>query len=138
MKLLTAISFVLIVLGATAANPTLGTTNNQGQITPGNIKNTVTIQVNQEANLPKLHFILFITDENNRHIGGAQLVEPGTWKYQFSEQGPVTGIRIAHLVQSTSDDTLMPFSCNPDVKSGTFRNGVVYNFNLYPTRALPE
>ncbi len=138
MKFLAIISFALIALGAIATNPSKGNSTKAGQITGGNIKYTVTIHVNPELIIPKLHFYLVITDENNRRIADAQQVEFGKWTYQFSETGPVSGTRIARLIQTTADDAYMPYSCGPDVKWGTFRNGITYMFNLYPTREIPQ
>ncbi len=138
MKLFAIISFALIVLGANASNPSLNTSKTPDQTIPGNIRYSVTIHVTPGVIIPKMHFYVVLTDQNNRRVADAQQVEFGKWTYQFTEMGPVSGIRVAHLIETTADDAFMPYSCSPDIKSGTFRNGVTYMFNLYPTREIPE
>jgi hypothetical protein len=141
-KFLAAAALALIVISAAASNPSTtaaGKVNSPDPNTPpdGNIKYEVLIHAPSNLSLPDIHFFVVLTDGNGRRIAYQQFV-PGINTYQFSEAGPVNGTRIVKLVESNINVTYLPFSCNPDVKTGIFRNGVIYKFNLYPTMAMPE
>jgi hypothetical protein len=136
MKIFAAAILALVVIGAAAMKP--ANVNAVGSnISSGNIKYVVTIHAPTDLAIPAVHFIVLLTDGNGRRIAYQQAV-PGMTKYQFSEIGPVTGTRIVKLVEMHISDVYLNFSCAPDVKTGTFQNGVVYNFNLYPSVALPQ
>ncbi|MCX6245043.1 MAG: hypothetical protein NTU98_10100 [Bacteroidetes bacterium] len=77
-----------------------------------------------------------ITDETGRLVAPAQLLLPGKTEYQFAENGPVKGIRIAKL-----SNGLRPHAdawvSNEDARAGLFQNGSTYLFNLYISLPVP-
>jgi hypothetical protein len=138
MKILSVISLVLIGLGAAAIKPNQPGQSGISQPPGGNIKHQVVLHVSATVSMPAAHFYVVITDGNGRQIARPQLVVPGVVKYYFSEMGPVNGTRIVRLIEKPSGDSFIPYSCEPDAKTGLFRNGVTYIFNLYPSLAQPD
>ena len=138
LKLLSVISFALMVFAASAIKPAEVSSMNTATPTPGNIKYQVTIHVPADLSLPNVHFFVVMTDGNGRRIAAPQQAVTGINTYYFSELGPVTGTRIARLVEAHISDSYMPFTCNPDVKTGIFKNGYMYDFNLWPSSSLPQ
>jgi len=78
-----------------------------------------------------------IVDQNNRIIGSEQGFSSGTYIYYFTEQGPVTGIRIARM-RTIPDVAACSLNAEPAVLSGTFYNNSIYNFTLKPTNNRPK
>ena len=78
-----------------------------------------------------------ITDETGRLVAPAQLLLPGKTEYQFAENGPVKGIRIAKLSNGLRPHADAWIS-NEDIKAGLFRNGASYLFNIYISLPVPE
>ena len=95
-------------------------------------------QVNIHPNWVILHnqcpMWVLITDETTATIIGIpQLYQHDMNTYTFYEIGPVSGVRIAHLINSPED--LPGDACYNvqvwDSKTGTFNNDMTYIFNLY-------
>ncbi len=135
-KILSVISFVLIVLGASAINP-----DHVSQVanpsSTGNIKYTVTLHVNAPVFPSYANFYIVLKDGSGQYISRPQKVGSATVFY-FSEIGPVRGSRVASLIEVPQEGAYIPFYCNPDIKTGLFRNGVTYMFNLYPSFQQPN
>jgi len=135
LRITLAIVLLLFVAGTYAMNPTTAGPTGHNEPLFGNIKYQVNLHVNPSIGITCDKFFIVLTDENNRIIDKPQHVEWGVTAYYFSETGPVMGTRIARLYESPVGGPVVPFSCDPDVKTGTFHNGVVYIFNLYPKTA---
>ncbi len=137
LKALILLSLGLVFLGASAFNPRVS--DSSSLLPPqGVIKYQVSLYVEQQfITLPGVHFFIILTDEHGRRIG-LQQIRPGFQTYFFSEVGPVSGTRIAWLVEGHMDQSFMTFTCAPDVRSGLFLNNLIYNFNLFPQRGESE
>jgi hypothetical protein len=108
-----------------------------------------------QSNLPKsnmIHYVVGIHLQDNQPICGDYLVVvfneagqpvappqpfvPGLGTYHIFEPGPVmSGTREARFIVDSGLDNecRRPFATEPDVISGNFYNGVIYNFDLYPS-----
>jgi hypothetical protein len=137
MKLIAVIGLVMFCMSAIAASPDHVTTPNGGS-SEGFIKYAISIHGPDFYVMPNAHFYVVITDQNGRRIAPPQLVTGLKSIYLFSEQGPVIGSRVARLAEAHDSPSFIPFSCTPDIKSGAFQNGLFYNFNLYPSLAVPQ
>jgi len=131
LKLFTVISLALIVLGINAVYAKSNSTQSNPPPT-GYIKYQVNIHVNSNINWPLTRIYVVMTDENGREVAPPELFTPGTWVYVFNEAGPVTGIREARMVLPTEGGQIFHKYPSPDIKKGTFLDGNVYQFNLYP------
>jgi hypothetical protein len=137
LKTIAILSFILIVFAAEAINPVQSNSANPQPIT-GNIKYKVVIHVNPSLSVPtSTTFWVVLSDGNGRRIGIQEYVM-GVNTYYFSEPGPATGARVARVIIEPHGGAVTPFYCNPDVKYGTFRNGVTYQFNMYPKTSSPD
>ena len=78
--------------------------------------------------------IVEITDgTSGRVIDQPMPYQQGINTYYFSEAGPVNGVRIARLINLSTDqagDVCFPVSVS-DTKSGTFYDGVNYIFDVF-------
>jgi hypothetical protein len=137
MKLFSVISLVLFAFAATAAKPE--SLNGKSHLPNGTtVKHKVVVHTNPSLSLPTTNdFWIVLSDGNGRRIGAAKY-DAGVAAYYFSEPGPVTGVRIARVIIVPRGGALSPFFCDPDVKFGTFRNGVTYQFNMYPKTSCPD
>jgi len=81
-------------------------------------------------------YLVQIVDAQGYSVAPDQIFQPGMNTYVFHERGPVSGVRIARLVESPAQGNI---TCTydlvtpPDVKSGKFLVGATYFFNLFPT-----
>jgi hypothetical protein len=77
-------------------------------------------------------YYIVVTDERGRAIAPPQQFRPGVWTYTVKELGTVTGTRIAKMVRNTQ--VICPDALNfaPDSRSGIFKGGATYLFNLVP------
>jgi hypothetical protein len=95
-------------------------------------------QVNIQNTLPQGELIcpssVMITDEHGYLVSEIQPFRSYVTSYHFYERGPVTGIRIAHLMVDPVD-MICPFTPAPVPKSGTFYNGATY---VYPMHYGPR
>ena len=136
MKKIVIISFVITALILFGLN-----VNSSERLNKSNIGPTSTYihyKVNVHPNYAILHnqcpMLVLITDETNTNmIGLPQLYHPDKNTYYFYEEGPVTGVRVAHLINTAVDQ---PGDVCFDVslwnsKVGTFYNGMNYIFDLY-------
>ena len=103
----------------------------------GNTKSDIHYQINIHPNLAIIQsscpMMVSLTDGSGNNIGQPKLYNPSQNSYHFYEMGPVSGIRMARLVnieERFSDNVCVLVSLK-DSKSGTFNNGWRYVFNLY-------
>lgn len=87
-------------------------------------------------------YLVEILDGQGRLVAPAKTYVPGVTKYDFTERGPVTGVRIAVLVLAP---TLSHFACEtelfttPVIIKGDFLTGQTYRYDLFPrTQAIKE
>jgi len=74
-----------------------------------------------------------MTNGSGMLIGLPQIYQKGMNTYHFYESGPVTGNRVAQLLnmdEGLPDDVCILISLS-NSQSGTFNNGETYTFNLY-------
>ena len=79
-----------------------------------------------------------MTNERGILVAPVQAVRPGLFTYDFNESGPKTGTRTASMIFAPLGTAILPFYCAPDSKTGIFKNGATYPFNLYPTLDPPK
>ena len=84
------------------------------------------------------NFFVMITDGRGKLVAPVQAVRPGLSTYYFSEIGPVSGTRTATMIYDPMGPGVLQFYCAPDSKTGLFKNGVTYSFDLYPTTNPPK
>ncbi|MCX6251242.1 MAG: hypothetical protein NTX61_10885 [Bacteroidetes bacterium] len=134
-KTIAALCIAMIFFGLTAlaGKPTI-----KPEVQRGTIKYLVNIHVPVGINIPDVQLFVKITDEHNRLVDLPQQFRFGTVSYVFGEQGPVTGTRIAWIVQSNNDGPKIPLWGNNDIKTGTFLPGHLYQFDIYPGTGKPD
>jgi hypothetical protein len=134
-KFLSVLIFALIFLGV-----------NQGFSkkveTPVSISTSITYEVFIHPSFttnPCGAYLVEIVDQNGRLVATAQEYKPGIDKYTFHESIPSIQVsqprRAAMLVPVVFPGDFVcefPLSTRPDVKTGPFRTGQTYMFNLYP------
>ena len=76
------------------------------------------------------NFFVVLSDENGRAVAPPQQLREGVSEYSFSESGPVKGTRIARLAFGDRPHSDL-FLCKPDGRTGIFRGGETYTFDLY-------
>jgi hypothetical protein len=128
-KILVAISILMISLQVIAAN---------NQVGIGQVHYKVQIHLPKDLPLQTMNIFVAMTDERGILIAPVQAVRPGLSTYDFNEFGPKTGTRTASLIYNPLGTSTFLFYCAPDSKTGIFKNGVTYLFNLYPTINPPE
>jgi hypothetical protein len=134
MKTLKTLSVILLTLTIIGINGMYAKANrlqNQPQIN-GSIKYQVHVHSSDDISWPLLNIFVVMTDQNGRQVAPAQLFTIGTWTYNFTEAGPVTGTRIARLTTPSEGGQYLSLFPYPDSKTGTFLNGKTYPFDLYP------
>jgi hypothetical protein len=136
VKILSVLSLVLIFATANAIIP--GDLDSKApKPLAGNIKYKVVVHATPDLTMPGSgNYLVVMSDGNGRRIG-TQYFIPGVLTYFFSERGPVNGTRVVRIIIETHGG-VVPFYCNPDVKYGTFRDGVTYQFNMYPKTSVPD
>jgi hypothetical protein len=108
------------------------------------ISYTVTIHIPTSSVQGPCQLIVALMNDMGQIIS-AQNYRPGVLVYNFTEQGPVTGVRTAiltHLIGDSNTIGVCSVTFTTDSKNGTFLNGTSYSFNLYPVstsaKILPE
>ena len=129
-KTIAALSIAMILFGFTALAGKPG--NGNPDVLKGTIKYQVNIHIPSVLNLTNVHLYVLVTDENNRPVVMPQLFTYDHMSYVFGENGPVTGIRIAWIIQARSDANRIPLDNNSEVMKGTFLPYQIYTFDLYP------
>jgi hypothetical protein len=139
-KLISALTLGIILTGtviAFAGNPHLNRVYPQGAHSI-----VYEVLIHQPDNgLAHNSYLVQLIDQAGRSVSPAQKYVAGVSQYNFYEEGPVTGVRIARMVLVGNNDSSAGFSgltCKKDVKAGTFKNGSVYIFNLYPQSISPD
>ncbi len=135
MKKIIALSFVLaamIFIGmySNSSANIRSTSNGTAQI-------DIEYQVIVHPNWAILHnqcpiFVSLTSGLGTGYIGQPQLYQQGINTYYFSEPGPVTGVRIAHLILGNNgkqDDVCLNVSMS-NSKTGIFYGGHKYVFDL--------
>lgn len=138
-KITAALSLVLILLGTSLLNA--GTPGGKNRVISGVnlVRYQVTVHMPADIRLCNL-WIVEVTDGTGNLVTPAQGLSEGSATYTFFEKGPVTGVRVARLVQnnSTKHFNCEPeFSVYPDFKTGTFANGTMVTFDLWPNSEQP-
>jgi hypothetical protein len=102
---------------------------------PGGPQVAYAVNIVPQTRVNNFNLLLYVgvTDETGRLVAPAQRFKLGTWTYYFYENGPVTGTRVAHLVNDPVVPTNLLFNCAPATLSGKFLPGDTYFFTLYPT-----
>jgi hypothetical protein len=106
-----------------------------GSISPSvNAGITYVVNIVPQQRIGNVNLALYvaITDENGRPVAPVQKASIGRASYLFYEKGPVTGTRIAYMVNKPVVPTNYSFLCAPDPVSGKFIPGETYYFILYP------
>ncbi len=136
-NLLRTVSLGLMIIGMTAfyARPA------ESPNPIGQAKQAVTYVVNvvhgdHLAGYDCMYYIL-LTNERGQLIAPAQAFRLGVWSYTFKETGPVTGTRVAKIVKNPNVICPNAVTFQPDSKSGTFRAGETYTFDLIPIELGP-
>ena len=128
-KTLVAISILMISLQVIAANNQIGT---------GQVHYKVQIHLKKALPLNTGNIYVAMTNERGILVAPVQAVRPGLFTYDFNESGPRTGTRTASMIFAPLGTAILPFYCAPDSKTGIFKNGATYPFNLYPTLDPPK
>ncbi len=105
----------------------------ENSITTSMIRYEVIIHLSKDLGLITCPLVISMTDPSGNLIDPPQPFYPSRDVYTFTEKGPVTGGRVAHLslAPGIESGTCFPVSL-VDSKRGTFVNGEIYKFNLYP------
>jgi len=127
-----SIALILFAFNTFAGKPT---GNPDGSLP---IKYRVNIHIPAVITVPNVQFYVAVTDKNNHPVAPLQPFSFGNMSYAFEENGPVTGIRIAWIVQSSAGGNRIPLWDNNDLQKGTFLPGHVYQFNIYPKVGKPD
>jgi hypothetical protein len=93
-------------------------------------------QVNIHPDWKILHnscpLVVSMTDGGRKVIGQPQLYHYGTNTYHFYETGPVSGTRVAIMMDAEVDQFDVCYAISlTHSESGTFNNGTTYIFNLF-------
>jgi len=136
LKIVTVLSLALIVIGVNAVYSKSKNVPNKSQA-PGRIQYQVNIHPASDLCLPLPNLFVVMTDEIGRLVAPAQLFTMGKSVYNFSEtqSGSVRyaiSTRMARLVLPSESWQLFRLYPYPDCKTGTFSDGNIYQFNLYP------
>jgi len=134
-KTFAALSIALIFLGFAAF---AGKPSANPDVQRGTIKYQVNIHLRVGMNIPDAQLLVMMTDEHNRLVALPQTFSFSKMTYVFGENGPVTGTRIAWIVQSKNDGNRIPIYGNTDSQKGTFLANHVYQFNIYPENGKPR
>ena len=134
MKKIIILSFVAATVIFLGMN--LSSSARLADIHNGNAPALIHYQVNIHPDWKILHnlcpLIVAITDGGQNVIVQPQLYHNGINTYHFYEMGPVSGTRIAELVNGEVDqhiDVCYLISLT-NLKAGTFNNGQTYVFDL--------
>ena len=113
----------------------IAVTDSVGQTTSGKITYIVNVVAPINIRNSNINLALFIgiTDENGRLVAPVQKATTAVRTYIFYEQGPVTGTRVANLVNRPVGPINYRFNCPPASITGKFSPGSSYVFTLYPT-----
>jgi hypothetical protein len=122
---LTVVAAVLVAgLSAYATNPV----NN----TPAYIHYQVNIGTSLPPDVQICQSIVMITDQNGSAVNGSQAYRPYISSYNFYELGPVTGTRVAVIMNLPLNIRIFcPLTPLPVVKHATFQNGATYSFSMF-------
>ncbi|MCX6251843.1 MAG: hypothetical protein NTX61_13965 [Bacteroidetes bacterium] len=131
--LVLSIAMILFGLTALAGKPTI-----KPEVQRGTIKYLVNIHVPVGINISDVQLYVLITDKHNRKVALPQQFSFETMTYVFFEEGPVTGTRIAWIMQSNNDGPKIQLWGNNDIKTGTFLPGHLYQFDIYPGTGKPD
>jgi hypothetical protein len=136
LKITTVISLVMFLFGITAINarPVYSNNDIQPVLT---IRYQVHIHGMNDLSRPMPKIYVVITDERGHQVAPAQVFIMGISVYNFNEAGPVTGTRQARLIVPLEGGDNFPIYLTPDTKRGTFKNGNIYQYNLYPFYPRP-
>jgi hypothetical protein len=104
----------------------------------GNIKYQVNINMAPNFSFPTCHMQIIVTDETNRLVAPAQTLVQGITTYYFTEKGPVTGTRVAHLRSPLNNIAVCTLFAVPSSATGTFYNNITYQFTLTPLNNNPK
>jgi hypothetical protein len=129
-KTIAALSIAMILFAFSAF---AGKTDGQ----KGNLKYVVNIHLPKLTTIPHATFYVLVTDANNHPVDAVQTFIPGNSTYTFTEMGPVTGVRIAWILQGGTFARI-PLYDNSDILKGTFLPGRAYQFDIYPKVGKPE
>ena len=132
-KIYTALSLALIFAAATSVfSAKIGKTT-QISGNPG-IRYQVNIHLTGEINVCNT-YLVEIRDGKGQLVAPAKHYISGVSRYEFSERGPGSGVRIAALVVSNIGDR---FVCDKELfttpvpMAGPFLNYQIYRFDLFP------
>jgi hypothetical protein len=131
--LLRALSLGLMIIGMTAAYATPVVSPNPLAQVKGEINYVVNITHGDHLSGFNCQYYIVVTDERGRAVAPPQQFRLGTWSYNIKEKtATMTGTRIAKIVLNTQ--MICPDALNfaPDSKTGTFKDGATYLFNLVP------
>lgn len=136
-KIFSVLSLALILCAVSSVfSAPIDTKNNQVSANPA-IRYHVNISISIDKPLCNL-WLVKILDGNGRMVAPAQQFISGVTRYNFTERGPATGIRIAVLVKYQYGDHFVcetELFTTPAMLKGTFLNGETYRFDLFPTLA---
>jgi hypothetical protein len=105
----------------------------------GNNSSGITYVVEIDASSAGSHcymYIVSVRDEDGNHVGGSIVYMEGVSTYVFHEDGPVSGIRSAHLERidySCSNSCSNVYYTQPEYIQANFRSGQTYIFHLEPS-----
>ncbi|MCX6243329.1 MAG: hypothetical protein NTU98_01375 [Bacteroidetes bacterium] len=94
-----------------------------------------TVNYKVQVHLPKdipfytRNVFVVLVDENNNRVAPEQLLRFGVYTYNFAEKTSIEGTRIAKLVYTDGNTTVL-FHALPDSQTGKFTVGNTYLFNL--------
>jgi len=143
MRLIAAVGLALMIFGMNSAFAKGGENNTlrlKPNGTPGTIRYAVEVILSDEVSPCNIYWVT-MSDFNNNLIAAPQVYIPGKKIYNFYEQGPKFGVRIARFVMSPNLDGKV---CNevlyalPSVWGGLFEGGESYPFQLVPMHRLPK
>ncbi|MCX6245042.1 MAG: hypothetical protein NTU98_10095 [Bacteroidetes bacterium] len=108
--------------------------NGAANISTGTIIYQVTVHVSNDIPMIGNYYYVAVMDGQGKLVAPVQMYNSGKMTYTFLEAGPVKGTRVATLIPvPNAENPDAHFIVPPDVKTGVFAPGSIYNFNLWPT-----
>jgi hypothetical protein len=135
LKIISILSFVLIIAGGSSAKSKNTLIDNSKQVNRAIIRYEVYINIEKDVNFCNTYLVQ-ISDENGNPVAHPQVYIPGVNKYVFTETSPVKAkLRVASFEVLTNFEVMgcpINIITKPDIKTGPFHPFETYYFNLYP------
>ena len=134
---LSMMSLAMILFVATTVHSV--TTNDPPPNNTTGITYVVSVDVSNANGLCHSYHVT-ISDRNGNLVASPKPYHDGIAYYVFHENGPITGPRVANLVEMETDNhpCTNEVYTRPDIIHTRFRNNETYFFTLYPSSVASE